>query len=444
MKKALYSILLVLFLIGGGLVYEKVGYFIPYYKQLTKDRVSLNEDLQPHDQKGAYYVGSAKCKECHKDQFEKWSHSRHPKMIQDVKEHPEAIVADFATLPEDADFKKEDIVYTIGGKFKQRFMIRIDFNGSEDYRVGNYQWNVQTHRWQPFHSWHYWYDEYFPHDNKKVPTSRVCDGCHFTGFMSRQKRVEPGIGCEVCHGPGSRHIAKPEKYRVFVATHHDPNRQNEVCLQCHMRNRDPRIVKMSIKDLFLEVRDYPLGYEPGRPLVRHKLPAPFYPGKESIEFYANGLGKKNRTQGNEYVHSMMGRHGITCINCHDPHSLTPTAQHSRGNDVCMKCHEFGSPIGPHQPSLQAHTHHKPDSKGSLCIECHMPKVGKHTKKSPFSVRSHVFTFVTPQETLAFHLPKQTNACYACHQDKSLKDLQNDLQKWGMLSWDKVKNFDLSR
>ena len=130
----------------------------------------------------------------------------------------------------------------------------------------------------------------------------------------------------------------------------------------------------------------------------------------------------------------MYHHGITCINCHDPHKLTNTAQKPEGNNACMKCHSFGSVIGPHQSSLQKHTHHKENSKGSLCIECHMPKTGRHTGKSPLTVRTHQFRFTSPAETKAYHMPKETNACYACHKDKSLDELQKDLDKWGGRSW----------
>jgi nitrate/TMAO reductase-like tetraheme cytochrome c subunit len=209
-----------------------------------------------------------------------------------------------------------------------------------------------------------------------------------------------------------------------------------------MRNRDMRLRDGNMSAIYGDAKDYPFGYEAGKSLSKYKLPAPFELGHETGEFYANGMGKHNRTQGNEFVHSMMAKHGITCINCHSPHTLQPTAQHNTGNKLCMKCHTFGSPIGPHQNDLEAHTHHKKGSKGSLCVACHMPKVGRHTGKSPLTVRSHLFGFVTPDETLKYAMPKETNACFACHnkkddtQKRSMKTLQSDLEKWGMVSWDK--------
>ena len=439
MKKILAFVVGVVIFVGGYFIYEEASKVLPFYKQLTKERVGTEVDLQIDDQKEAHFVGADKCVECHEDNHKSWSHSRHPKMIQDPKANPIAVVADFSTLPRDANFALKDAVYTVGGKFKQRFMMRKDINGTEDYVLGNYQWNVQTKKWQSFKPWKYWYKDAYPHDNDELPTSRACDGCHFTGFMSKEIRVDEGIACESCHGPASKHIKNP-KSKVYLASLSDPVRQNEVCLQCHMRNRDNRLKDQNMSEIYGDARDYPFGYEAGKPLSDYKLVAPFVMGQETKEFYANGMGKKNRMQGNEFVHSMKGRHGVTCINCHKPHTLEPTAESNTGNELCMKCHSFGSVIGPHQNSIEKHTHHKANSKGSLCVECHMPKVGKHTGKSPITVRTHMFGFTTPKETLSYKMPKETNACYACHKEgkmkRSMNTLQKDLQEWGMIGWDK--------
>ena len=436
MKKNLYFLLFPLLIAILYFGYTNLSKIYPFYKQLTQTHVGTTLDLQPQIQKKAYFVGAKKCEECHKENYTSWSHSRHPKMIQDPRSNPSVVVADFSTLPVSANFTLKDAIYTVGGKFKQRFMIRKDINGTEDYVLGNYQWNVETKKWQPFKPWKYWYKNAYPHDNNKLPTSKACDGCHFTGFMSTEKRVDIGIACESCHGPASDHVKNPLS-SIYKASLSDPMRQNEVCLQCHMRNRDKRLEEVNMSEIFADAKDYPFDYEAGKSLATYKLPAPFTMGHETKEFYANGMGKKNRTQGNEFVHSIKGKHGITCINCHDPHTLEPTAEKNQGNKLCMKCHTFGSIIGPHQNTLEEHTHHKKESKGSLCVECHMPKVGKHTGKSPLTVRTHLFGFVTPNETIKYKMPHKTNACFSCHEkNRSMKRLQNDLESWGMVGWDK--------
>ncbi|MDQ7085757.1 MAG: multiheme c-type cytochrome [Sulfurovum sp.] len=437
MKKSwLISLVISSMIIIGVVISMNLPKILPYYAQLSQVRVGLDVDVQPLAQKSAHFVGSDSCKTCHEAEHHDWKSSLHSKMIQDIQKDPSAVIADFSTLPLDADFTLKEAVYSIGSKFKQRYMIPATINGSEDFRLGNYQWNAETHKWQNFKPYKYWYKDAYPADNKTFPTSNACDGCHFTGYMSTQKRVEPSISCESCHGPASQHVKDPQS-PIFKASLSDPIRSNEVCLQCHMRNRDIRLTQKDtqVKDLWMSAKDYPLGYEAGLPLKQYKLPAPFTPNQESKEFWPNGAAKKNRTQGNEYVQDAMYQHGITCINCHNPHKLSNTAQKPEGNDACMKCHSMGSLIGPHQNTLEEHTMHKADSKGSQCIECHMPKTAKHTGKSPYTVRSHRFRFTYPSETKAYNMPPQTNACYSCHQDQSLENLQKDLLSWGRVGWD---------
>lgn len=417
--------------VAGWVMYAKHGKIIPYMEQLEKERVGNGIDLQPGDQKKAMYVGSAKCVACHQDQYERWHRSMHAKMIQDVGKDPRAVIGDFLTLPADANFKRGDVVYTIGGKFKQRYMTKSP--DGKDFVIGNYQWNTQLRQWQPYSTAKDWYHDAFDDNNSKIGTSKTCDGCHFTGFMSREKRVEPAIACESCHGPGSLHATAPKDHPVYNAMSADPRRTTEVCLQCHMRNRDKRMESLPMGALGGDVRDYPKGYEPGRPLIVYKTPAPFHDGNASDEFYANGVGKKNRTQGNEFVRSAMYKHGITCVNCHDPHTLDGTTTTPTGDATCMKCHSLGSVIGPHQDSIEAHTHHKAGSAGSSCIECHMPKTGKHLPNSPLTVRTHVFGFITPSDTKKYNVP---NACTNCHKDQSVDWADRSLKGWGIVQWNK--------
>ncbi len=413
--------------IYGYQLYHKVSKILPYYSQLTQTRAGTAVSQQSLKQQTADFIGSKKCGECHKKYYKAWASSLHSKMIQSVKENPPAITGNFSTLPEDADFSREEIVFTIGGKFKQRYMLAAENTGNEDYIIGNYQWNTQLKRWQPYAPFKDWYTDAFVHDNKQVFTSKTCDGCHFVGFMSDEKRIEPGIGCESCHGPGSVHAEDEQEDSIYKASDNDPHRATEVCLQCHMRNRDKRLETMELKDIFGDVRDYPIGFEPGKPLINYKLQAPFEFGRESKEFYANGVGRKNRMQGNEFIHSMMYKHGVTCVNCHNPHKLTSTSATSSGDDLCMKCHDFGSLIGPHQKDMNTHV----GCDGASCIDCHMPKTGKHLKSSPLTVRTHVFGFITPDDTRKYGVP---NACTSCHEDKTLEWAEIQLSEWGMAQW----------
>jgi len=390
----------------------------------------INKNFQPDSQKYADFVGSERCQICHQEDYHDWHSSRHAKMLQNVKEDGSVVLADFSTLPPNADFTLKDILYTMGGKFKQRYMIPTIIDGKKDFRLGNYQWNSETQKWQGFKPYNYWYHDSYPHDNHEFPVSNTCDGCHVTGYMSREKHIEPVIGCESCHGPGSEHVKNPRSLMYKTALH-NPMRINDVCIQCHVRNRDKRLESNeTMNSLWMKAKDYPSGYEPGKPLYQYKMDAPFTLGIETKEFWANGAAKKNRSQGNEYVHDAMYAHGVTCMNCHNPHKLSNIAEKPKGNDACLLCHSLGGEAaGSMKQRVEAHTHHKIDSKGSRCIECHMPKTGKHTGKSPLTVRSHRFKFTSPLETKNYNMPKETNACYHCHQDKSLDKLQESLESW---------------
>lgn len=130
-KRKIYTIpliFLLVILIGLLAVYfSPVRQLLIFLPQVTKERVGTFIDLQPEAQKGAFFVGSENCAECHKKIYEKQSVSMHTKMIQDVSSDPSVIVGDFMTLPEDADFELKNVVYTIGSKFKQRYMLRKDY-----------------------------------------------------------------------------------------------------------------------------------------------------------------------------------------------------------------------------------------------------------------------------------------------------------------------------
>jgi hypothetical protein len=69
----------------------------------------------------ASYVGSTVCKTCHPGTYARWSKTRMANVVVDPKVHPEAILPDLSKPNPLVTFKKEDIAFVYGSKWKQRY-----------------------------------------------------------------------------------------------------------------------------------------------------------------------------------------------------------------------------------------------------------------------------------------------------------------------------------
>ena len=73
----------------------------------------------------ASYLGSAACKTCHAAIYERWKKTRMANVVRDPKEHPEAIIPDLSKPDPLVTFKKDDIAFVYGSKWKQRYFTKI-------------------------------------------------------------------------------------------------------------------------------------------------------------------------------------------------------------------------------------------------------------------------------------------------------------------------------
>jgi predicted CXXCH cytochrome family protein len=103
---------------------------------------------------------------------------------------------------------------------------------------------------------------------------------------------------------------------------------------------------------------------------------------------------------------------ITCISCHSMHGGDPRGQlthEKRTNAACTQCHEqFTTPA-----QLASHSKHGAGSAGSLCYNCHMPRIIYGVMSAH---PTHHITIPRPDETVRFDKP---NACNQCHFDWSV-------------------------
>jgi len=257
-----------------------------------------------------------------------------------------------------------------------------------------------------------------------------CAECHSTDLkknytaISRSfdtKFAELNVGCEACHGPGEPHSALATAGKLqgvenggfptalaqrgqwaFPAGAHiaqrttplQSNAQIDSCGRCHSR-------RGTLGD-----------YHYGQPLLdTHRLAMPQDP-----LYYHDGQIRDEVYEYGSFVQSKMHQAGVVCSNCHEPHSLQLRAP---GNGVCAQCHQAS-----HYDSAQHH-HHKDNSTGAQCANCHMPQT---TYMGVDARRDHSMRIPRPDLSVVMDTP---NACNKCHQDKDAPWALAALQQWGV-------------
>ncbi|NNJ92153.1 MAG: hypothetical protein HKP55_10785 [Gammaproteobacteria bacterium] len=360
------------------------------------------------------YVGSEVCRTCHLEHYDAWKRTLHSRMLQDARANKDVIITEIDPEIIKSDLKKiekklkvpidefyipkvEDIQYTIGSQWKQRYLVKKD----NTLLIAPTQFNAETGRWVNYHE----------HDWQKRPWLKKCGGCHATGVdLDKNTFVEPGVSCEACHGPGSHHAALP-KTEIFKkrATIVNPAKLTagvavQICGSCHNRGKS-KLVKGA---------GWPVGYKPGKALTAYYNETSFAEG-DVKHVYANEFSKGHHQQYIDWKQSAHYREGVTCLSCHFVHQLgNPVVRgqtkESSGDKTCMNCHTLVNPVGAHAVHSTA-----------KCVACHMPRIAKSAESG--DIHSHVFVALLPKDTL--ENPKIPNSCQTCHKHKNedLKDLQ---------------------
>jgi tetratricopeptide (TPR) repeat protein len=212
----------------------------------------------------------------------------------------------------------------------------------------------------------------------------MCAECHSTRVRKNYDRfseqydttwTEIDVSCEACHGPGSEHVRWAEAadrgqqietsgYLGLVLRLKDDDggtwvfrdtekgtaersvpRQAqtvvETCARCHAR-------RTNIHQEYVHGRSFMDTHWPS--LLEEQL---YYPdGQIYDEVYVYG----------SFLQSKMYMAGVSCRDCHEPHSARVFAQ---GNALCFRCHM------PEKYGGHSHHFHKDESTGALCVECHM-------------------------------------------------------------------------
>jgi predicted CXXCH cytochrome family protein len=369
-------------------------------------------------QQSATYVGSAACRQCHQATYDRWTKTRMANVVTDPHVRPEVIIPDLTKPDPLVTFKRDDIAFVYGSKWKQRYFTKV----GDDYFPLGAQWDITNKIWRPYLVAPNtdWWVPFYPAQNAGRPTGPLCDGCHSVNYDVKTKTVtEWNVGCEKCHGPGSLHVQRRTAATIVNPAKLDYVRANDVCIQCHSQGQP---LKNPIEGRYF---DWPSGFHVGLDLKDfwrledHKL------GETNFTHFADGTAHKNRMQGNDFVQSVMYTRGVTCFSCHDVHGTQNNADVIKPpSNLCLTCHRANSPNGPHTPTVEAHTHHRAGSPGNECVSCHMPRIAQEIAN--VNVRSHTFRFITPGMTERDKVP---NPCVGCHTDRTNEWATAELRQW---------------
>ena len=206
---------------------------------------------------GAQYTGSAACQKCHEDVYARWAKSRMANVVRDPRQHPDAIIPDLSKPDPLVTFKKEDIAFVYGSRWKQRYF-RKD---GDDLFPLSVTWDVVNKVFRPYlvANGTDWWTAHYPADNAKRPTGPLCDGCHSVNYNIETKTpTEWKVGCERCHGPGSAHVARPVASTILNPARLDYVRANDTCIQCHSQGQP------ATSPIAGKYYDWPVGFTPGR------------------------------------------------------------------------------------------------------------------------------------------------------------------------------------
>ena len=394
------------------------------------EQAAANEILE----KPIAYVGSEKCKDCHLQQYYSWRTTMHSRMIQDVRYNKTALIVeldekrirkDLAKLklkvPADKVYvpKVEEIRYTIGGKWKQRYIVEKEGT----LYIAPIQYNMDTGRFVNYHE----------ADWDKRPWLLKCGRCHATGVdLEKQTFIEPAVGCESCHGRSSWHYASPtteffkKQLTTITPTKLTRGTAVQICGSCHNRGKSTKH----------KGAGWPVGYEPGMALEAYYKSSSYAAGDKK-HFYPNEFSKGHHQQYIDWTKSIHKKEGVTCISCHYTHAhyleksklwqpggwqpggtwaATPSQTWAfSGNQQCLSCHKMVNKTAAHAIHAFAN-----------CVGCHMPRIAKSAESG--DIRSHVFVTLLPKDTL--ENPAIPNSCQSCHKhkDEDLKKLNEDWKK----------------
>jgi len=411
------------------------------------------ESTKPEVTVAATYVGSQKCQSCHPKEYSNYLLSDHFHAMDSAL--PRSIRGDFNNsffvyYGDTSFFYKKGAQYYVRTKDstgkKKDFLISFTFGWQplQQYLVsfpdGRIQalpfcWDTRPKEKGGQHWFHiYGKEKILPGDelfwtDVNQNWNYMCADCHTTDYFKNfdvsnntfhSSWSEGTVSCESCHGPASNHLEWTQKkyandslkgFAINLASeklnwkldttkgiaYPDKIVQNttliETCARCHAR-------ASRITDFYFH----------GQPFLQTHIPSTI----NTQSYYIDGQIKEEDYEYGSFLQSRMYAMGVTCINCHDAHTMHLIAT---GNQVCFSCH------APEKFDVPEHTHHQVNSTGAQCANCHMPVTNFMVIDAR---RDHSIRIPRPDLSEKMNTP---NACNKCHTDQPVSWATKYFLQW---------------
>ncbi|WP_456759059.1 tetratricopeptide repeat protein [Bradyrhizobium sp. USDA 4011] len=268
----------------------------------------------------------------------------------------------------------------------------------------------------------------------------MCAECHSTGVRKNYDAkadhfatswAEISVGCEACHGQGSRHAAWAREQQGWwpFGKREDPSK-GLLALLDERRGVtwpiDPQtgIGKRSVAPATLRKEVETCGLCHARRASFHEdwIPGQWLSQTHVVEplarntYHPDGQIRDVEEPYNyaPFKQGKMFAAGVTCSDCHEPHSAKLRAP---GEGVCLQCHT------PEKYADVKHRHHSGIEPQPTCISCHM-----QTRTYMVVDPRHDHTFRVPRPDLSLTLGTP-NACNDCHGDKPAQWAASAIEQW---------------
>lgn len=403
------------------------------------------------------YAGPEACKACHATQYESWRKTGMARMLRPYQ--PENVAGNFS---EGSEYKESDsdvirmgtngrpyfdvltqgkwerfyVDYTIGSKWQQGYATKLPDGRLQVLPI---EYNLLQKKWI-----NYWkildppgspraIIRDFPKLTAATNYQQNCAICHTSQLklnpgteapMEHAAYLQPGIDCEMCHGPAAWHVRQGGRKSTDPADATQPpfnfRRANNrdavrVCAQCHRQST---------------VREVGDGGEMNYSTKGNFVPTAWLRSYDAFSrkaFYKDGRFRETTFIAEAFTRSACYRLGTAqCASCHSPHvanfenNLTSLKHKLNPNEMCLQCHS------EYRNRIAEHSRHQDNTEASQCVSCHMPRI---VNAILFKARSHQIETPSADLTERFGQTESPNACLLCHAEKDARWAKEQLAAW---------------